>query len=219
MRVDLEARVMSRDGAHVGHVARAVIDPGRNEIRHFVINTGGLLGRDLLLPSAEIGRARVDGDAVRLKLTKEEVDALPSYLPDDYVVPPLGWGYAGMYGLAWSPGAYAWPASYPYPAGVGTAPDAASASGRARDADPTIGKGAVVYDRDGDDLGVVDDVLLDPASGRLRGFVLRVGGAFRTLFGGGAEVEITPAAVERVVEGSVHLRVAKEQVERVASSR
>jgi sporulation protein YlmC with PRC-barrel domain len=218
MRVDLEAKVVSREGEHVGRVARAVVDPDRNEIRHFVITRSGLFGRDLLLPSAEIGRARVDGDAIRLELTKEEVDDLPSYLPDDYVAPPVGWGYAGVYGMGWPLGAYAWPAAYPYAAGAGTAPDAASMSGRTGDPDPTIGKGAVVYDRDGHDLGVVDDVLLDPASGTLRGFVLRVGGALRTMFGGGATVEITPAAVERVVEGAVHLRVAKDRIERVASS-
>jgi sporulation protein YlmC with PRC-barrel domain len=41
MRVDLEARVVSRDGEHVGNVTRAVIDPDRNEIHHFVLNTGG----------------------------------------------------------------------------------------------------------------------------------------------------------------------------------
>jgi sporulation protein YlmC with PRC-barrel domain len=161
----------------------------------------------------------LDGGAIRLELTRHEVDDLPSYLPDDYVAPPIGWTYAGMYGMAWPLGAYAWPAAYPYPAGVGTAPNPAAVSGRTGDPDPSLGKGAIVFDRDGADVGVVDDVLFDPASGALRGFVLRVGGALRTMFGGGETVEITPAAIERVVEGAVHLRVAKGEVERVASSR
>jgi uncharacterized protein YrrD len=215
MRVDLDAKVLTRDGEHVGSVQRAVIDPDRNEIGELVISTGGWLGRDVLLPIAEIDRARADGDAIRLSLSKDEVERLPDYVPASYGVPPGGWTYTGMYGM-WPYGAYAWPAVYA--PGAYTAPAYASSAGRTGDEDPSIGKGAVVFDRNGDNFGVVDDVLFDAASGRLRGFVVRVGGVFRTLFGGGDTVEIARGAVDRVQDGAVHLRVAKEQVEHAANS-
>src|SRR5919201_2599070 len=188
MRVDLDAKVLTRDGDEAGSVARAVVNPETNEVTEFVVSTGALFGRDVLVPRREIGRASPDGDAIRLALTREEIERLPAYIPADYVVPPAGWTYAGAY--AFGPyGGYVWPAAYAgyqypvRPGGTGTAPG--------RPEEPTIGKGAVVFDRDGEDLGVVDDVLFDPESGRLRGFVLRVGGVLRTLLGGGDTVEVT----------------------------
>jgi hypothetical protein len=46
----------------------------------------------------------------------------------------------------------------------------------------------------------------------LRGFILRVGGALRTLFGGGETVEVSVGDVERVSEGLIHLRVSKDDL-------
>jgi sporulation protein YlmC with PRC-barrel domain len=82
-----------------------------------------------------------------------------------------------------------------------------------------LGKGAVVMDSDGHDVGVVDDVLFDQNGGQLRGFVLRIGGVFRTLFGGGDTVEVDVSQVERVAEGIVHLRVRKDDLAATPTSR
>ena len=49
----------------------------------------------------------------------------------------------------------------------------------------------------------------DPATGRLQGFVLRVGGVLTTLLGGGESVDVGSGLVERVEEGTVRLRVDK----------
>jgi hypothetical protein len=43
--------------------------------------------------------------------------------------------------------------------------------------------------------------------------VLRVGGALRTLFGGGDTVEVSRSQIESVGESIVKLRLAKEEVE------
>jgi uncharacterized protein YrrD len=213
MRVALDAKVLTRDGEDAGSVERAVVNPEANEVTAFVVSTGALFGRDVLVPLRGIERASPDGDAIRLALTKEEIERLPAYVPADYVVPPADWVYTGAY--AFGPyGGFVWPAAYggyqytAGPGGSGTAPG--------QPEEPTIGKGAVVFDRDGEDLGVVDDVLFDPASGRLRGFVLRVGGVLRTLLGGGDTVEVTREAVDRVAEGAVHLRLRKDEVARGA---
>jgi sporulation protein YlmC with PRC-barrel domain len=82
---------------------------------------------------------------------------------------------------------------------------------------PTIAKGALVLARDGEDVGVVDEVRLDAATGDLRGFVLRIGGVLRTLLGGGDAIQVGREEVARVEEGAVHLRLAREELERRAS--
>jgi sporulation protein YlmC with PRC-barrel domain len=64
---------------------------------------------------------------------------------------------------------------------------------------------------------VVDDMRLDPQTGQLIGFVVRVGGALRTALGGGETTEVTRTDIDRVDEGIVHLRLTKEEVEHAAS--
>jgi sporulation protein YlmC with PRC-barrel domain len=76
----------------------------------------------------------------------------------------------------------------------------------------TLGKGEVVLDSEGHDLGVVEEVLLDQRSGELQGFVLRVGGMWKTLFGGGDRVTVHRDAVREVGEGTVQLNVVKEDL-------
>ena len=82
----------------------------------------------------------------------------------------------------------------------------------------TLTKGALVLDRHDDDIGVVDDVRFDAETGQLQGFVLRVGGALRTLFGGGDTVEVSRYQIESVGESVVTLRLAKEEVEAAAQA-
>src|SRR5690349_2867560 len=114
MRVDLDAKVFTREGAEIGHVHRAIVDPRSNEVTELVIGTGGLLGRDVLLSIAEIGRADRDGDAIRLTLTRADVEKLPDYLPTDYVTPASGWLYPGSYDGFTGVGGFMWPAACAY---------------------------------------------------------------------------------------------------------
>src|SRR4051812_26185048 len=91
MRIDLDAKVITRDGEHVGSVERAVVDPETNTVTDFVIGTGWLFGRDILVPSDEFERAERDGDTVRLTLSRAELEALPDFVPAQYMPPPEGW--------------------------------------------------------------------------------------------------------------------------------
>ena len=61
MRVDLDAKIRTSDGKDAGSVQRAVVDPDTNEVTHFVVSTGGLLGHDVLLPREQIEGATRDG--------------------------------------------------------------------------------------------------------------------------------------------------------------
>src|SRR5438046_10518467 len=107
MRIDLDAKVRTRDGEHAGSVQRAVVDPRTNEVTEFVVGTGGFLGKDVLVPRTEVERADADGDAIRLRLTKEELEQLPAYVPANYVVPPTGAALPMAYGFPDS--GYLWP--------------------------------------------------------------------------------------------------------------
>ena len=218
MRVDLHARLISRDGHDVGSIERAIVDPATNQISEFVINTGGLFGRDLLLPRAEVERATPDGDRLQLGLAKEELDRLPSFVAANFVPPPAGW--AAPVGDPFGAAGYLWPAAYPLPApyadaGAGAAAFAAAPGQPDRPiTDPTLARGDLVLDRDGHEVGVVDDVAFDPATGRLTGFVLRVGGALTTLFGGGETIQVGREQLDRVEEGRVRLNVDGEALRR-----
>jgi sporulation protein YlmC with PRC-barrel domain len=225
MRVDLDAKVRTRDGDEAGSVQAAVIDPHTNEVTDFVVSTGGWLGKDVLVPREEIDRASEDGDAIRLDLTKAELEALPAYVSDSYMPPPAGWALPAGYAFGTGAGGFLWPAGYfppmsysgatspaPAPAGAGVPAGQQAAVGVESADEVSVDKGALVLDAAGHDIGVVDDVRFDAQTGRLSGLVIRVGSAFRTLFGGGDTVEIGAEGLSRVGDGVVHLRVTKQEL-------
>ena len=238
MRVDLDAKVHTSDGEDAGSIERVVIDPHANDVTHFVVDSGGFLGRHILVPRDEIERAAVDGDAIRLGLTKTELERLPTFREDDYLPPPTGWELPAdlpypYRGVVWpagampglmhpitapaSPGATYTATGTGAPASTTSATsDSGGASQRAEPDQRALGKGASVIDCNGEAIGVVDDVRFDSATGDLRGFVLRVGGMFRTLLGGGETIELDRQAIKRVDTESVYLRIDKETLERTA---
>jgi len=212
VRVDLDAKVLTRDGEAAGSVQRAIIDPRANEVSDFVVSTGGLFGHDVLVPRERLEAASREGDAIRLDLTRDELEKMPSYAQADYTVPATGWVPPASY--AYPVGGFLWPAGYLWPAAPATA---AGRDKPAAELSPAIDKGTVVRDRAGDEVGVVDDVRFDPATGQLQGFVLRVGGTIQTMFGGGETQELDRSQVERVDEGTVYLRLDKNEIMRSAS--
>jgi sporulation protein YlmC with PRC-barrel domain len=202
VRVDLDAKVRTRDGESAGSVQQAIVDPAANEISHFVVSTGGLFGYDVLVPRERLEGSAREGDEIRLDLTRDELKNLPRYEPVDYTVPATGWVAPLGYG-AYPGSAFLWPTGY-----VPTQPG--QRLGDEGDRLPMIEKGAVVRDQCGDEIGVVDDIRLDPGTGQLQGVVIRAGGALQTLVGGGKSREIGMAEIERVGEGTVYLRTAGE---------
>ena len=233
MRVDLDAKVRTRDGEDAGSVERVVLNPETKTVTHFVLSTGGLLGRNVLMPRDELERADRDGDAIRVRLTKDELEQLPTFRDADYMSPPAGW--VPPVGLTYPYGGIVWPmgpvpgAVYPYTAPASTSAGYAAAdapstgrmtsdagAGRDQPDQRALGKGAIVLDCDGDDVGVVEDVRYDAATGELRGFVLRVGGMLRTLFGGGETVEVDRREVVSIDTELVRLSIDKETLKRTA---
>jgi hypothetical protein len=134
MRIDLDAEVRTRDGQPAGSIQRVLFDPRRDEVTRVVVATGGLPGRDVLVPREELQRATAEGHALHLHLIRDDLERLPTYVPSAYVVPPAAWVPPHGYGLA-AP-AYIWPAVHPAPYRLDAAPPARDAA----DAPPTLVK-------------------------------------------------------------------------------
>src|SRR5687767_4782892 len=109
MRVDLNARVRTSDGHEAGKIHRVLVDPGTGRITGFVVSTGRLLGRDVIVGEDIFADASPEGDTITLTLTKQELDAQPTFEEGDFVIPPGGWSAPNL-GYAVPPEAFLWPA-------------------------------------------------------------------------------------------------------------
>jgi sporulation protein YlmC with PRC-barrel domain len=235
MRVDLDAQVRTSDGSDGGTVQRVIVDPSTNQVQAFVVRTPGLAGHEVLLPEAEVEGASDDGNTLRARLTRDQIAALEPFLPDEFMAPPAGWTAPPAFDLPED--AYVWPASY-----AGTTPTMAATSEHedVAEAGPAtlagalasgehqagqgeglvdVPKGTPVYDRAGENVGVVDDVRFAEDTGQLMGLVLRAGGTLQTFFGGGATVELGSSAIDRIGGDGVYLRVTRDEVRRQAAGR
>lgn len=195
MRIDLGAKVRTRDGHDAGKVRRVIIDPTSQRIIGFVVSTGGLLGREVIV--GEEAFVTATGDTVLLGLTKDDLNRQPDYVEDSYTLPPIGW--VAPLGFGYPADAYLLP--------IVIVPPPATPS-RA----PTIKKGDAVKDRDGDTAGVVNELLFDASTGEISGFIVKAGGGLQRLVGGGKIAEIPIDAVARVAEGTIHLSVDREEI-------
>jgi sporulation protein YlmC with PRC-barrel domain len=202
MRVDLNAKVQTHDGKHAGSVQRAVLDPRTNEVTDFVVGTGGLTGKDVLVPRHDLETATPNGDVLRLDLTKHDLERLPTFDPTLYGEPPVGWSAPGL-GYPFS--GLLWPSSYlpavNIPETIGSLSD-----------EFTITKGTQVFDVRDEEVGVVEEVRVDALSGQLLGLVIRSGGALGTLFGRGQTVEVERAEIKRVADRMVFLSETKAEL-------
>src|SRR3989442_6329543 len=109
MRIDLRAKVRTRDGHDAGRIERAVYDPESKEITKFLISTGGLFGHEVLVPRSAVDQPTRDGDIVVLELTKDELKTMERYVPQRYLPPPAAWEPPPGAAFAYLAGDYLWP--------------------------------------------------------------------------------------------------------------
>jgi uncharacterized protein YrrD len=198
MRIDLNAKVRTRDGNEAGNVHRVLVDPSTGRITGFVVSTSRLLGRDVIVGEDAFAEAGPEGDVITLNLTKRELDTQPTFEQGDYVVPPAGWAGPNV-GYTIPPTAFLWPA------------DTATAE-PAEESRPAIKKGDAVKDRDGDVVGSVEDIRFDERTGEVLSFIVKAGAGLERLFGGGKVAEISRDDILRIVEGEVRLGVDREEI-------
>ena len=197
MRIDLKAKVRTKDGHDAGNVQLVLVDPKTERITGFVISTGRLLGRDVIVAEDAFASAAPDGEVITLNLTKQELDTQPTFEQSNYVPPPAGWS-AQAIGYAIPPESYLWPAD--------------AAVGEPAEPRPTLKKGDSVKDRDGDMVGTVEDIRFDEKTGDVLSFVVRVGAGLERLFGGGTTAEISRDDILRIAEDEVRLGVDREEI-------
>ena len=107
MPIEHGAKVRTKDGHQAGHVKHAIWDPNGKKITEYVINTGGLLGHDVIVSPELLESAARDRNEIVLNITKHELDELAHYESEDYAAPPSGWLAPAVYGFPTS--GYLWP--------------------------------------------------------------------------------------------------------------
>jgi uncharacterized protein YrrD len=198
MRIDLNAKVRTKDGHEAGKIHKVLVDPQTERITGFVVSTGRLLGRDVIVSEDMFADASPEGDTITLTLTKHELDTQPSFEEGDFVVPPVGWSAPSL-GYSVPPEAFLWPADSVLPE-VGERPR------------PSIKKGDTVKDRDGDVVGTVEDIRFDEKSGNVLSFIVKLGAGLERIFGRGKIAEISRADILRIAEDEVRLGVDREEI-------
>ncbi len=166
MRIQLGASVKTTDGHRAGTVSKVVWDPERNEIRDFILTTGGLLGHDVVVSREVLEGAKGDGDELIIDLSKSELDQLDRYDERAYAPPPFEWMSPAE--SNYEADAFLFPTVSDEPA---TDVRATNAAGDRRR--PTIRKGMTVKDASGQDIGTVEELRVDDMTGELRAIVLR----------------------------------------------
>lgn len=163
MHIELGAHVRTSDGHRLGEIKRVVWDPATNEVRDFVVSTGGLIGHDVLI-SREVIEPAADKGELTVALTKDELNGLEHYNDSNFAPPPYGW---------MAPATYTYPiASYLFPTDPAAVPLAAPSEDAVRPRRPVIKKGMKVRDVDGGVIGEVSEVRIDDMTGELRSILI-----------------------------------------------
>lgn len=198
MRIDLGAKVRTKDGHEAGHVKQAIWDPRANRIIGYLIDTGGLLGHRVVISPESVENATGDGDAIVLNLTKKELSELARYEEASYSPPPPDWTAPAV--QAFPATGYLWPMGY-----ADAAPPPVPLTSTEHVHEPEIHKGLRVRDANGDDVGVVEEVKVDEATEELRGIVVRRGGVLERAAGRAETLEIDAEQIGQVDEDELRL--------------
>ena len=197
MRIDLNARVRTKDGHEAGKIHRVLVDPETERITGFVVSTQRLLGRDVIVGEEMFTDASPDGETITLSLTKKELDTQPSFEQDDFIAPPAGWAGPNL-GYSVPPESFLWPEDSALP-DVGE---------RLR---PSIKKGDTVKDRDGDVVGTIEDIRFDEQTGDVLSLTVKSGAGLERL-GGGKVAEVSRDDILRIAEDEVRLAIDREEM-------
>jgi uncharacterized protein YrrD len=217
----------------VGKVDGFVLDPATNEVTHIIVQKGWLFPEDKVLSFDMIQTA--DEDRVVLKENIGDIDQLPSFEETHYITPSDGDpGQPGesspaderrraqivredasegmSAALSYAP-AYYWypPHGYVgYPVGYYGLPPMETVRNIPADTVP-IKEGTDVMSSDGEHVGDVERLFIDPGSNKLTHFLISQGVFFK-------DRKLVPAHwVSGVDDDKVHLAVAADFLEQLPS--
>ncbi len=202
MDISIQAAVQCVDGPN-GHVECVIVDPTTQQITHIVVREGGLLGEAVMVPIGAVTES--SPSTLHLRLTDKQLQSMPVYVEDNYVLKTYGPTVIGGYGMYPMGGVIYWPYT------------------RADEKDyihfgSTIPKGQLALHRsdavqatDGA-IGHIDEFLVDPRNDAITHLVLREGHLW-----GKKHVTIPVSQVANMTDGVVHLKLDKQQIEALPS--
>lgn len=204
-------KIAARDG-EIGRVDQVYFDDQDWRVRYFVVDTGGWLpGREVLISPASVDPEGSGGEAIRVNLTRAQVEQAPEAEKDMPVSRQFEEIHARYYGYPyyWGPGVGAG-AGYPLPQ---TGSDREVGAAKAQAAASHLRSGAEVLGyrieaRDGK-IGHLEDLMVDDRTWGVDAMVVDT-----TDWLPGGEVRVPPQAVERIdwQTKTVHLGMTREQV-------
>jgi uncharacterized protein YrrD len=206
--------VLARSGEEIGKINRFVLDPTTNEVTHIVIQKGWLLPEDKVVPFQVIGTATED--KVILNDDIGNFDELPPF-EETYFVRATDDDLrsTGDPAILYTP-AYYW---YPFHPGIGyptygmgysVLPPSETKRNIPENTVP-IQEGTDVISSDGEHVGDVERLSVEPDSNKVTHFVISQGLLFK-------DRKLVPVHwVKSVEEDKVHLVVSTRLLERLPS--
>lgn len=196
--VDIGADVVGSDGKKLGKVTYVVAKPPAMHITDLVVNTGAILGRDIVVPVSAI--RDVENGKVYLSIDKDELKSYPDYIEINYQAPPPGWVPPPDY--YYPPAAVLLPATASFPELETVRVNAPPGTRGIRD-------GMDVETSDGHKVGSVDAVDVDLANDELTGFVVKRGYLVTH------DIRIPVKDVREIRDDKITLRLSKAQIEQI----
>lgn len=83
MRIELSARVYTSDGREAGKVSQLVVERDGNTLDSIIMHTG-MLGTVIIVPASDIRQVAAP-DTLHLAITEAQVQALPTYIRQNFV--------------------------------------------------------------------------------------------------------------------------------------
>lgn len=206
-------RVITADGSEAGKINRFVINPVTLKVTHLVVQKGFLFPEDKVIPINWV--ASTSEDQVTLSKRAGEVQDLPPFEELHYVpldeaeqqrLTAVPYGYGPAY--YWYPPFGAPGIAYPYYAEP-VADVAVETERNIPKNTVPLEEGAAVIGADGEHVGDVERVMVDPGSNRATHFLISKGLLLK-------ERKLVPIDwVERVMEREVHLGVGSRFIDRL----
>ncbi len=195
MDIPIHAPVQCADGPH-GHVDRIIVDPTTQKITHVVVREGGIMGEAFMIPADDITESAPG--FVRTHLLRKQLEAMPVFVDKRYrtMAPLLSTGFV-LYPIG---GVMYWP-FYPI-----NAKDFVMIESTIPKGELALSQHDKVEATDGQ-VGVIDEFLVDPRDDAITHLVLREGHLW-----GQKYVTIPVSQIAHIVEGSVRLKLTKQQI-------
>jgi sporulation protein YlmC with PRC-barrel domain len=195
MEIPVDAKVYCQNEA-CGQSAYVVINPVLRKVTHLVVRKEGIIRNEWLVPVDWV--AETGPDRIRLNRTREELERAKPFVETELIAGRES--YSG----------YDYPANkymeFPFVAPGQSIPVPLEHRNIPPD-ELAVRRGAKVEARDGR-IGRVDEFMIDPTTGNISHLVLTKGHLW-----GKKEVTIPVCEIDRIEEGTVYLKLAKEQVE------